>query len=94
LTWFAASAGTFLPPASPQTSLVEKAEWGDPDYYRGYRYGYYRGCRFWCYECDRQWGWNSWEYLLCLRRHGCGGDLYRDRYRNYYRGGRYYDYRY
>lgn len=73
LTSFAASAGTFEPQASTQTSLVEKAQWGDPYYDRGYHYGYRRSCRFWRRECARRWGWGGREYRRCLRRHGCGG---------------------
>jgi hypothetical protein len=94
-----ASAGTLPPPAPIPASSVEKAGWGDSHYpYHYHHSGYHGGrCGFWRHECDRQWSWNRTEYLLCLRRHACGGNDYYYRYYNYYRSrdsySEYYRYR-
>jgi hypothetical protein len=46
-------------PAAEQTKLSETVH---------YRYNY---CRNWRHECARRWGWGSWRFRRCLRRHGC-----------------------
>lgn len=46
---------------------------------RGPRYGVYvdgprrgyRRCRNWRHECADRFGWRSWRFDRCMRRHGC-----------------------
>lgn len=36
--------------------------------------GGWRHCRAWRHRCADRWGWGTWDFRRCLRRHGCGGD--------------------
>jgi hypothetical protein len=76
-----AAAPTTVAP-SIEVTLVQPAQWwrwrrDDDDRdrywrYRDWRYdGYGRRCRYVRHECAERWGWGTWEYRRCVRRHGC-----------------------
>src|SRR5215468_5335869 len=86
-TFLAAAPASFAGPmavAPPvEASLVQPAQswrWrrddDDRDRYwrrdRDWRYdGYWRRCRRMRHECAERWGWGTWEFRRCVRRHGC-----------------------
>jgi|CXWK01.1.fsa_nt_gi hypothetical protein len=41
--------------------------------HHGFRFGNHRWnrCRAWRHECADRWGWGTWRFQRCLRRHGC-----------------------
>lgn len=39
--------------------------------YRHYHYRHYGYCGRWRSECGERWGWHTYRYRVCLRRHGC-----------------------
>lgn len=46
-------------PAAEQSKLTETVRYG------------YRHCRRWRHECAHRWGWGTWRFQRCMRRHGC-----------------------
>jgi hypothetical protein len=58
------ASGQLFSPAPIQDQLAEQAQ------YRPDRYNY---CRHWRRECAARWGWGSFRWRICVRRHGCGG---------------------
>lgn len=73
LTAFAtpSSAATFVPNLSTGAqSQVEQVHW--TGYWHRHRWGGGWGyCRRWRHECADRWGWGTWQFRRCLRRHGC-----------------------
>ena len=77
---FALSAAAALTPASAAPVMpnmshasaadMTKVHW--TGYWHKHRWGGGFGyCRAWRHECADRWGWGTWQFRRCLRRHGC-----------------------
>lgn len=60
-------AASLVPELSKSQSLAEPAGYRHRHWYWRHR-GY---CWRWRHICADRWGWGSWRYYRCLRRHGC-----------------------
>lgn len=79
----ASIAGATAVTHSADASILQSAQYwrwrrddDDRDRYwrrdRDWRYdGYWRHCRHERHECAERWGWGTWEFRRCVRRHGC-----------------------
>jgi hypothetical protein len=52
-------------PQSPLPSVAAEQNLLQPVHYPNWR------CRAWRRECAVRWGWGTWRFNRCMRRHAC-----------------------